>query len=372
MIYMDNAATSYPKPSMVLDALWESVARCGNPGRGAHRLSVWAGEKVLEAREVLGQLFHVQDASRFAFTHNATHALNIAVSLCYGEILTTAMDHNSVLRPCAKRGYFRIVPADPTGHIEPETVINHISDMTGAVIMTHASNVTGEIYQVAPIAHACRKRGVLFILDCAQSAGAVEIDLQDIPVDILCLTGHKGLFGLQGTGAVYIAPHVPTRAYMCGGTGTNTFDFTHPEQMPEVFEAGTVNTHGIASLCAGVQYVLKQGIQNIREKENDLRDYFTRELCRFSKVHVYGDLSGHPYTGVLSLNVLGSDPGTVANYLAEKEICVRSGFHCAPLAHEAIGTVRQGGTVRFSLNHLNTKSEIDTVLTYLEDFCKKL
>lgn len=372
MIYMDNAATSYPKPPEVLDALWESVVRCGNPGRGAHPLSVWAGEKILEAREMLGRLFRIEDSSRIAFTQNATHALNIAISLCYGEILTTAMDHNSVLRPCAKRGYFRIVPADETGHIAPEQVINSISDMTGAVVMTHASNVTGEIYDIAPIAQACRQRGVLFILDCAQSAGAVVLDLEKIPVDILCITGHKGLFGLQGTGGIYIAPHVPTRPYMCGGTGTNTFDFVHPSQMPECFEAGTVNTHGIASLCAGVDYVLKQGVEKIREKECNLRTYFTKELMQLSKISLYGICPKHQYTGVLSLNVSGTDPGRLANYLAQKEICVRSGFHCAPLAHKTLGTTKQGGTVRFSLNHLNTKQEIDTVLTYLEDYCKKL
>ncbi|MBR5280047.1 MAG: aminotransferase class V-fold PLP-dependent enzyme [Clostridia bacterium] len=372
MIYMDNAATSYPKPPEVLDALGESVSHCGNPGRGAHRLSVWAGEKILETRAMIGQLFHIEDSSRIAFTQNATHALNIAVSLCYGEILTTAMDHNSVLRPCAKRGYFRVVSADETGHICPETVIQNISDMTGAVVMTHASNVTGEIYDIAPIARACRQRGVLFILDCAQSAGSVNLDLEQVPVDILCITGHKGLFGLQGTGGIYIAPHVPTRPYMCGGTGTNTFDFVHPNQMPECFEAGTVNTHGIASLCAGVGYVLKQGIAHIREKECALRAYFTQELQQFSRVCLYGVAAERQYTGVVSLHVLGTDPANLANFLSEKEICVRSGFHCAPLAHQALGTIQQGGTVRFSLNHFNTMTEIDTVLTCLEDFCKNL
>ena len=369
---MDNAATSYPKPPEVLDALWESVARCGNPGRGAHSLSVWAGEKILETREMLGRLFHIQDVSRIAFTQNATHALNIAVSLCYGEILTTAMDHNSVLRPCAKRGYFRVVPADEKGHITSESVINSICDMTGAVVMTHASNVTGEIYDIAPIARACRKRGVLFILDCAQSAGTVDLNLKDIPVDILCVTGHKGLFGLQGTGGIYIAPHVPTRPYMCGGTGTNTFELTHPEQMPECFEAGTVNTHGIATLCAGVNYILKHGVSWIHRQESVLRRYFIQGLASIPRVQIYGNSLNWDYTGVLSLNVSGIDPGRLANYLASQEICVRAGFHCAPLAHRAIGTDIMGGTVRFSLNHLNTKAEIDTVLNCMEDFCKKL
>lgn len=372
MIYMDNAATSYPKPPAVLDALWESVSHCGNPGRGAHRLSVWAGEKVQETREMLARLFHIQDSSRIAFTQNATHALNIAINLCYGEILTTGMDHNSVLRPCAKRGYYRIVPADDSGDIPPERVINAMSDMTGAVIMTHASNVTGQIYNVEPVAKACRKRGILFILDCAQSAGSVELNLENVPVDIICLTGHKGLFGLQGTGAIYIAPNVPTRPFMCGGTGTNTFELTHPNQMPECFEAGTVNTHGIATLCAGVDYVLKQGVGRIRKQECNLRNYFTGELRKLPYIQLYGDKKDTSYTGVLSLNVTGSDPGALANYMASHDICVRAGFHCAPLAHEALHTKHLGGTVRFSLNHLNTIPEIDTVLTCIEDFYKKL
>ncbi|MBP3391367.1 MAG: aminotransferase class V-fold PLP-dependent enzyme [Clostridia bacterium] len=372
MIYMDNAATSYPKPSVVLDALWEAVERCGNPGRGAHSLSVWAGEKVLETRENIARLFHVQDASRIAFTQNATHALNIAVHLCYGEILTTSMDHNSVLRPCAKRGYYRIVSGDYNGHLSPDQIVSAIGDMTGAVIMTHASNVTGEIYEIEPIAKACRKRGILFILDCAQSAGTVDLNLEKVPADIVCITGHKGLFGLQGTGAVYVAPHVPISPFMSGGTGTNTFDLTHPNQMPECFEAGTVNTHGIATLCAGVEYVLDCGISAIRKKESALRSYFQQELVKIPGVTIYGDGSNCAYTGVLSINVLGKDPGMLANYLASKEICVRAGFHCAPLAHDTIGTKSLGGTVRFSLNHLNTVDEIDVVISYIKEFCKNL
>lgn len=362
MIYMDNAATSYPKPPEVRRALAEAVEHSGNPGRGSHALAVWSGEKILEARESLAELLHVEDPFRIAFTMNATHSLNLAVNLCYGEIVTTAMDHNSVLRPCAKRGYYRIVPAEADGNLPPDRVISAISDMTGAVVMTHASNVTGQIYDIEPIARECRKRGVLFVLDAAQSAGNTEIDLRKIPVDILCLTGHKGLFGVQGTGVVYVAPNVRTRPYMCGGTGTNSFDLRHPDQMPECLEAGTVNTHGVCALCAGVQYVLKTGVAHIHREESLLRQYFVERLRRVPGVEIYGQSGKRTYTGTVSLNLKGVDPAVLGAYFAKNDVCVRAGFQCAPLAHRTLGTESLGGAVRFSLNHFNTKKEIDQVI----------
>ncbi len=370
MIYMDHAATSYPKPIEVHRALTDALHFSGNPGRGSHKMAVWAGNTILEAREQLAQLFHIPEPQRIAFTGNATHALNIAIHLCYGEILTTAMEHNSVLRPCAHRGYYRIVPADHQGHIPPENVIAALSDVTGAVVMTHASNVTGEVYDVEPIARECRKRGILFILDAAQSAGTVPLDMSQIPLDILCLTGHKGLSGIQGTGAIYVAPHVELQPYLRGGTGTQTFDLHHPRQMPECMEAGTVNTHGIAALRAGVKYVCDYGVSQIHQQEMMLRQYFIDALRDLSDICVYGSPHAMDYTGVVSLNVIGVDPGTVGDYLSAHDICVRTGYHCAPLAHQTLGTKSLGGTVRFALNHLNTKQEIDQVVCVLHDFCK--
>ena len=370
MIYMDNGATSYPKPPGVRDALLKALEHGGNPGRGSHRLAVWSGEQILNTRESLADLLHTGDPFRIAFTMNATHALNIAAHLCYGEILTTSMDHNSVLRPCAKRGYFRVVQADSDGHIPPERMIAAISEMTGAVIMTHASNVTGEIYDVAPIAEVCRRRGILFILDAAQSAGNVEIDLQSLPIDILCMTGHKGLFGIQGTGAIYIDNHVPTRPYMSGGTGTNTFDLLMSDQMPECYEVGTVNTHGICALGAGIEYVKAIGVKNIHRTEVRLREYLIQSLLSIPGVRIYGRLEGES-TGVVSMNLEGCDPAVLSAYLAQNDICVRGGFHCAPLAHRTLGTTGLGGTVRFSLNHRNNRDEIDYVIDVIKEFRKK-
>lgn len=371
MIYMDNAATSFPKPPEVHAALSEALERCGNPGRGSHELAVWSGEKIIEAREAFAELLHVEDPFRIAFTLNATHSLNLAVSLCYGEILTTAMDHNSVLRPCYKRGYCRIVPADPDGNIPPERILSSISDMTGAVIMTHASNVTGQIYNIEPVARECRRRGILFILDAAQSAGTAELDMSRIPVDVLCLTGHKGLFGLQGTGAIYVAPNVPTRPYMCGGTGSNTFDFRHPDQMPDCFEAGTVNTPGVCALCAGIRHVLSKGVKKIHYEESMLRKRLVDGLSKVKDVVIYGD-GKYSSTGVVSINIKDVDPAVLGGYLAEHHVCVRSGFHCAPLAHRALGTESVGGTVRLSLNHFNTQAEIEHIIKLIGDFQKKL
>ncbi len=370
MIYMDNGATSYPKPPGVQKALIQALERVGNPGRGSHELAIWSGERILETREKIARLFNIDDPFRIAFTMNATHALNIAIHLCYGEILTTSMDHNSVLRPCAKRGFFRVVQAEPDGHISPERVISSIHDMTGAVVMTHVSNVTGEIYNIEPIARVCRQRGILFILDAAQSAGNTELDLQSIPIDILCLTGHKGLYGVQGTGAIYIASHVSTRPYMCGGTGTSTFDLVSPGQMPECYEVGTVNTHGICALHAGIEYVLSCGVQTIHNKERFLRNYMIQSLSSIPGVIVYGN-QNYEGTGVVSINIEHCDPAVLGTYLTGHGICARTGFHCAPLAHQTLDTVRLGGTVRFSMNYSNTKEEIDYVAEVIKEFRKK-
>lgn len=359
MIYMDNGATSYPKPRQVVNAIEEACAQVGNPGRGIHPLAVWSSLKIAEARSKIAELFNISDPLRVAFTMNATHSLNIAVNLCRGHIVTTSMDHNSVLRPVYARKYYTIVGAHRDGHIAPQNIIKAISDNTGAVIMTHASNVTGEIYDIEAVGAYCRKKKILFIVDCAQSAGAVPIDVKKMNIDCLCFTGHKGLFGLQGTGGIYVAPHVPIRPYMLGGTGTQSYSLAPPMQMPECFEAGTLNTHGIATLCAGVDYLNEIGVEKLHKAEMKLRKYFVDKLSSSSKITVYGPLDAE-YTGVISVNVAGMEPKEVGVLMAEKGICCRTGYHCAPLAHKSLGTV-PAGTVRFSLNHMNTLEEIDTV-----------
>ena len=370
MIYMDNAATSWPKPQTVKEAVIEALDNAGNPGRGTHSHALWSSLKLDEVRRKLAHLFNVEDSMRIAFTHNATHALNIAVNLCYGQIVTTAMEHNSVLRPTVTRGCYHIVEATKTGTIEPDKIKKAITELTGAVIMTHASNVTGEVYDISKIGEICRKKGVLFIVDCAQTAGIIPIDVQKMNIDVLCFTGHKGLFGLQGIGGIYVGPNVRIKPLLSGGTGSHSFSLKQPDELPDCFEAGTVNTHGISALGAGVSYVTKIGIEKMCEMHTALRQYFYDEAKKMPKLDVYGGISvgkEKPNTGIISLNVKGKDPAEVAGLLAKNGICVRAGYHCAPLAHKTLDTENCGGTVRFSMNHLNTKEDIDTVLFMLRE-----
>ncbi len=368
MIYMDNAATSWPKPRGVRVAINEALDNAGNPGRGTHSYAVWSSMKLTEVREKLAGIFNISDPQRIAFAMNATHALNIAVNLCYGQIVTTAMEHNSVLRPANMRGYCYINEADSKGRLDPDRIKRSISELTGAVIMTHASNVTGEVYDIADIGEYCRRKKVLFIVDCAQSAGVVPIDVDKMCIDILCFTGHKGLFGIQGTGGIYISEHVRIRPFMSGGTGSYSAVLRQPSVMPDCFEAGTVNTHGIAALGAGIDYIKGIGINKIQSIHNDLQRYFYGKAASVNGITVYGTEpdSGTCNTGVISLNVKGHEPGNVSTELGRAGICVRGGLHCAPLAHRALGTDALGGTVRFSMNHLNTRDEIDAVICELK------
>lgn len=366
MIYFDNAATSFPKPLSVRKALDEAVVHAGNPGRGSHSAAIWSATGIYRTREILAELFNIDDPLRIAFTLNATHALNIAVNLCKGEIITTSMEHNSVLRPCHQRGFYRVVYADRSGAIDAKRIIKAISSITGAVIMMHASNVTGNIYDIEAVGEECHRRGILFVVDASQTAGVVPIDVKKMNIDVLCFAGHKGLFGIQGTGGIYVAPNVPIRPYMCGGTGNRSFELKQPDEMPECFEAGTVNTHGIISLGAGVQYIKTVGINEIFNHEKLLRDYFIEKSKSQDNIILYGN-SDDDHVGVVSFNIRNIDCAEVSSYLSSRGVCVRSGIHCAPLAHKTIGS-GENGTVRVSFGYNNTKKEVD----FLFDVLKRL
>jgi cysteine desulfurase family protein len=365
MIYFDNAATSWPKPPGVSQAVLEAINEAGNPGRGAHKSALWSAYKIYDTREKLAKLFNVKEPLRIAFTMNVTHALNIAIHLCMGEIVSTSMEHNSVLRPLASRGFYSIVAADRQGNIDTDKVIRSISNVTGAVVMTHASNVTGNIYDIAKVGEACRKKGVLFIVDAAQTAGVTKIDVDEMNIDILCFTGHKGLFGLQGTGGLYVAPNVPIRPFMCGGTGSRSFEITQPTELPDCFEVGTLNTHGIAGLCAGVDFIQSIGTNVIEQHETRLRSYFINKVKNISGVFIYGDTPGR-HVGVVSIIIHGVDCSIFSNFLSKKGICTRSGIHCAPLAHRSLGT-EETGTVRFSFGYFNTLDEIDQTIEAIKE-----
>ncbi len=366
MLYFDNAATSFPKPECVKAACIEAFDKAGNPGRGAHEMAMWSARTVYAAREKAGQLLNV-DPLRIVFTLNDTMALNEAISQVDGEILTTAMEHNSVLRTCHKRGDYRVVPA-PDGELKAEDIISSIGDRTKAVVMSHASNLTGEIYDIGKVGEVCAKKGILFIVDAAQTAGVVPIDAKAMHIDLLTFSGHKGPLGPTGTGVLYVSEAIRPKAFMAGGTGSRSHELVHPDTMPDVLEAGTVNVHGLAGLAAGIGYVLDYGVERIYEHEKKLTDMFIEGIKDIPGMHIYRKDCRR--VGTLSLNVDQIESADLCDWLAEEGVCVRGGAHCAPLAHDSIGT-GETGAVRFSFGIFNTEDEIREGIRILKSLCEE-
>jgi len=364
MIYLDNAATTLKKPDCVKEAVWHAMDSFGNASRGAHKPALDALRVMMEARIALASLFGVSDdPMRLVFTPNATVALNIAITGIHGHIVTTAVEHNSVLRPIYRRENYTIVPCDSKGRLSIDAISSAIRPDTGAVVLTHASNVTGNVFDIQSIGELCATRGVDFIVDAAQSAGLLPIDMKHISA--LCFTGHKSLFGPQGTGGLCLgADYMPEPLYV-GGSGHHSFDHKHPRQLPDAFEAGTQNAHGIAGLLAGVQYIQSAGLSTIHNNADGLARLFAHSLSDIPEITLYGDLDAPLRTPVVSLNIKGYDSGQAAYLLFEKYgIAVRAGAHCAPLMHDALSI---SGSVRFSFSHFNTLKEtqcaIDSVRT---------
>lgn len=368
LIYVDNAATSLNKPAIVNETIDEAMLMAGNPGRGSHDAAIWSSKTIYKARKVICDLLNAQDPMNIAFTLNATESLNFAINLIddSGEIITTSMEHNSVLRPCYAHKHVKIVLADGTGHLDPASVFGAIGDNTKAVAMTHVSNVTGEIYDIAKVGAFCKEKNILFIVDGSQSCGIVPVDVESMNIDVFCFTGHKGLFGPQGTGGIYISPDLRgiLRPLKKGGSGSDSASVEHPCYMPDVVEAGTMNTPGIAGLAAGVEFVMKAGIQNIRAHEESLADIFTEQLLILDGVKVYGDYTkGH--VGIVAFNIRDMDSTDVCCKLNEYGICARGGLHCAPLAHQMLGTTEQG-VVRVSFGWFNTVDEVFQIVDVIK------
>ncbi len=356
MIYLDHAATSWPKPQSVMDACNDAFLHAGNPGRGAHEAALWSLRCMYETREVLARLFGCEPM-QVTFAQNATMALNEAIAQIDGEIITTAMEHNSVLRPLHARGNYRVVLA-PDGKLNAQDIIDTIGLETKAVIMTHASNLTGEIYDISKVGKACREKGILFIVDAAQTTGVVPIHMEDMCIDLLAFTGHKGLMGPTGTGGLIVGSRVRPKTFLYGGTGSQSHCLEHPKTFPDVLEAGTQNIHGIAGLGAGVRYVLDVGVDNILKHEQKLSTYFIEEISKIAGVTVYRPVCKR--VGTISLNVEDVDSAQVCEWLAAAGVCVRGGAHCAPLAHEALQT--SGGAVRFSFGWMTTKEDVEKAI----------
>lgn len=381
MIYLDHSATSLPKPEPVVMAVTAAMNCLGNSGRGAHSASLGASRMIYETREALSDFFGGDGPEQVVFTPNATAALNTVIQgiLNPGDrAVTTAMEHNSVLRPLyrmEKQGVsLCVVPADEKGRLSMERLEQELKPGTKALFCTHASNVTGNVNDLKTIGTMCRDRGILFVADVSQSAGILPIDMKEMAIDILCFTGHKGLLGPQGTGGICVRKGVSVRPLIVGGSGILSYSREHPAQMPVALEAGTLNGHGIAGLKAALTYIREQGQDILRKKELELMWYFYDQVSRLSQVTVYGDFSSRKAlrTPVVSLNIGEEDSGWAAGELAERYgIQTRAGAHCAPLMHEALKT-RDRGAVRFSFSHLNTREEAEMAVYAVEQMCREV
>ncbi len=369
MIYLDNAATTIRKPQTVIDAVASAMCSMGNAGRGVNDASLGAARTIYEAREKLARLFHAEQPKQIAFTSNSTESLNIAVkgTLVPGDhVITTALEHNSVLRPLyelEKTGVeLTILDSDRLGRINYEDFHQEIRENTKAIVCTHGSNLTGNLIDIRRVGQIAAKRGLLLIVDASQTAGVFPIDVQEMHIDILCFTGHKGLLGPQGTGGLYVRPGLAVRPFKSGGSGVQTYSKSHPAEMPTALEAGTLNGHGIAGLSAAADYLLETGIDAVRIREQELMDRFYKGVRDIPGVTVYGDFTSMERCAIVTLNIGDYDSSEVSDeLLMTYGISTRSGGHCAPLMHQALGTAEQGA-VRFSFSHYNTEEEVDIAI----------
>ena len=377
MIYLDSSATSFLKPPQVAEAVFRSFNTIGNAGRGAHAPTLNASRLIYDTREKLAALFGTPDPSRIAFTCNATEALNIAIhgAIHPGEhVITTACEHNSVLRPLylkEKEGTeLTIITADKKGRIRYDLLESSVKSNTSAIVLTHASNLSGNVTDLAFVSNFAKKHGLLLIVDASQTAGSLPINVVKMGIDILCFTGHKGLFGPQGTGGLYVREGLSLSPLKSGGSGIHSFDRQHPTDMPTALEAGTLNGHGIAGLNAGLDYILSTGVKNIHAKEISLSRRFVNGISDISDLKLYGDIDAPLRTPIISLNIGNMSSASVSDILWEDyEICVRAGAHCAPLMHKTFGTEKQGA-VRFSFSCFNTEAEIDTAIRAMHEIAE--
>ncbi len=376
MIYLDNAATSLRRPPCVIEAVTQAMQSLGNSGRGVNGGSLSAARVIYDARQKLADLFGCSSPERVCFTSNATEALNTAIFGLFGpgdHVITTDLEHNSVLRPLyrlEKRGVeLSFVPADRLGRIALSDFAPLLRPNTRAVITTHASNLTGNLVDLDAVGAFAREHGLLYVVDASQTAGAFSIDMARSGISVLCFTGHKSMMGPQGTGGLCLAEGVEIRPLKTGGTGVQTYLPEQPAAYPTRLEAGTLNGHGIAGLSAAVDFLRETGVAAIHEKETALMRQFYDGVRAIPGVTVYGDFTGDR-APVVSLNIEDADSGEVADFLAaEYDIAVRSGAHCAPRMHRALGTEAQGA-VRFSFGWYNTPAEVETAIAAIRSYAE--
>ena len=378
LIYLDNAATTLHKPPQVAEAVKQAILTAGNAARGAHGASMQASRTVFETRQKLARLLGCPRTDHVVFTANSTMALNIAINGILSpedHAISTDLEHNSVLRPLyalQDQGMgLNFVRANRQGNIRYEDFAPLFRPNTRAVVCTHASNLTGNMLDIARIAEIAHAHGALLIVDASQTAGTVPIDMTALGVDVLCFTGHKGLMGPQGTGGLCIRPGVEIRPLLRGGSGIHSFDRHQPEAYPTRLEARTLNSHGIAGLDAAVDYLLEVGVEAIHQKEQALMRRFYECVRHIDGVTVYGDFSPSQRAAIVALNIRDYDSAEIADVLsADYGIATRPGAHCAPRMHEALGTVQQGA-VRFSFSVFNTEEEIDAAIAAVAELARE-
>lgn len=365
-IYLDNAATSHPKPETVYQAVNEAQRAGGSPGRGGHRLALAAGRRVLAAREALAALLGAPDASRVLFTSSCTDSLNLALKglLCPGDhVVTTALEHNALRRPLGalERQGISVtwLPGGSDGRVNPDAIRAALLPTTKLIAMAHASNVSGAIQPVAEIGELARQAGLCFLVDAAQTAGVLPIDMRQMGIHLLAAPGHKGLLGPQGTGILCVDPVVPLKPIREGGTGSRSSEQAQPEVFPEGFESGTLNLPGIAGLAAGVAFLQQEGVGRIRQLELGLTAQLVTGLSRIAGVTVYGPTNPAHRAAVVSFGIEGIDPGEVEELLDERfGVIGRAGLHCNPGCHAHLGTLAGGGAMRLSPGLFTTETDI--------------
>lgn len=368
MIYLDNAATSRPKPPGMAEAVAAAMEGFGNCGRGVHDDALSAARTVFSVRQKVAALFGARP-ERVCFTPNSTMALNIAISgllTAEDHVISTDLEHNSVLRPLYRlreQGMgLDFVPADRWGRPDYDAFEKLLRPNTRAVVCTHASNLTGNLVDIERVGAFCRQHGLLFIVDASQTAGVFPIDMERQHIGVLCFTGHKSLLGPQGTGGLCVGPDVEIRPFSVGGTGVQSYTETQPVEYPTRLEAGTLNSHGLAGLGAALDFLEQTGIDTIRQHELQLAHRFYEAVRQIAGVTVYGDFSQAERAPVVALNLRDYESGQVSDELAERfGIATRPGAHCAPRMHRALGTEQQGA-VRFSWGFFNTAEETDAAV----------
>ncbi len=374
MIYVDNAATSYPKPQSVLEGVNHAINNLTSPNRGHYKSSNDCTKLIFDTRIIISKLFGINDPLNVSFTQNATESINLVIDALFDDndhVITSIFEHNSVIRTLEHRGIeYDTINIGDSYKVMYQDMESMLRENTKAIIITHSSNLLGNVVDIEYLSKFCKKHNLIFILDTAQSAGIIDIDMEKQGIDIACFTGHKSLFGISGIGGIVLNDNfkMPLKNSKTGGTGYNSLSKTHGNTSPEVFEAGTINFVGIKALYEGVKFITEIGLDKIYEHEKQLMEYTYNELKKINGLKIYGDFESER-TPVIAFTYKDYDSNDISDMLAENyDIATRSGFHCVSLLHEKIDTLKTG-LVRISYCWFNTMEEAEAVVKAVKEIC---